>query len=162
MSELREGAGSGSSRLIPVLFFFPFLCRVAALSLSGIRLFLFGGASDDEQGSKEGDYRRGKFHRIAFVGFCCKEVKHPNSGLRLVPVPPQLGPRRARLSFALHEIGYRAQTNKRKTPNRRVSRGILTTMKTLPPLTVKWQEVPSAPLAVGSPRFYIATANLAR
>jgi hypothetical protein len=27
-------------------------------------------ASDDEQGSKEGDHRRGKFHRIALPKFC--------------------------------------------------------------------------------------------
>ena len=109
MSELREGAGSGSSRLILVLFFSPFLFRVV-LSLSRSNLIILGDASDEEQGSKEGDYCRGKFHRIAFVGFCCKEVKHPNSGLRLVPVPPQLGPRRVRLSFALQKIGYKAQT----------------------------------------------------
>jgi hypothetical protein len=75
VSELREGAGSGSSRLILVHFLFPFICRVV---LSGSSLLLFGGASDDEQRSKEGDYRRGKFHRIAFVGFCCEPGNKSN------------------------------------------------------------------------------------
>jgi hypothetical protein len=58
---------SGSSPLILVLFLFPFLCR----GVSGSNLS-FRGASDDEQGSKECDHRRGKFHRIALPRFCWK------------------------------------------------------------------------------------------
>ena len=98
MSELREGAGSGSSRLILVLFFFPFLCRVV-LKLSGSRLLFFGGASDDEQGSKEGDYRRGKFHRIAFVGFCCEPGKKSN--ILILASFERCSPLEARFGFAL-------------------------------------------------------------
>jgi hypothetical protein len=56
--------------LVLVLLFFPFLCRIGIVSRS--RLLLFGGASDDEYGSKEGYQRRGKFHRMALAKFCCK------------------------------------------------------------------------------------------
>jgi hypothetical protein len=63
VSELREGAGSGRSGLILVLFFFPFLCG----AVSGSNLLLFGGASDDEQGSKDGDHRRGEFHSFGKI-----------------------------------------------------------------------------------------------
>ena len=37
--------------------------------VSGSNL-LFRGASDDEQGSKKGDERRGKFHGMALLRFC--------------------------------------------------------------------------------------------
>ena len=75
MSESRERAGSGRSRSILAMFFFPFLCRV----VRGSKLLLFGGASDDEQGSKEDDYRRGKFHRMSFLKSCCEPRKSQTS-----------------------------------------------------------------------------------
>ena len=41
----------------------PFLCA----AVSGSKLLLFGGASDDEQGSNEGDHRRGEFHSFGKI-----------------------------------------------------------------------------------------------
>ena len=57
------------------MFFFPFLCRV----VRGSKLLLFGGASDDEQGSKEDDYRRVKFNRMSFLKSCCDPRKSQTS-----------------------------------------------------------------------------------
>jgi hypothetical protein len=73
VSESRKGAGGGRSRSILAMFFSHFF--VGSLVVRGSKLLLFGGASDDEQGSKEDDYRRGKFHRMSFLKSCCEPTK---------------------------------------------------------------------------------------
>ncbi|HEX4987931.1 MAG TPA: hypothetical protein VFW91_04075, partial [Candidatus Binatia bacterium] len=81
------------------VFFFPCLCKVV---LSGSKPLLFGGASDEEQGSKEGDYRGGKFHRIAFVGFCCEPGKKSN--ILILASFERCSPLEARFGFALPKV----------------------------------------------------------
>jgi hypothetical protein len=63
--------------------------------MSGSNWLFFGDASDDEQGSKKGDDRRGEFHRMTLARFCCEPRKKSKIRAICRDLPPTLKAERA-------------------------------------------------------------------